>query len=435
VSHLNDSEIATGQIVASDLVLEYPVYSSVVSGRFVEIARSFLPFSRGKRKTVLNSISFEVKPGEGVGLVGVNGAGKTTLLKVISGLVSPSHGQVLVGGRVVALLAMGVGLRHHLTGRENIWFGGLLFGMSRREIAQVIDDVIAFADIGTAIDQPYFTYSTGMRSRLGFALATSAPGDIYILDETLATGDVRFVAKCYQRIRAIRDSGKTVLFVSHNLGEIARMTKRVLVLDEGVLRFDGDTNAGLEVYESIVHAKPQQGGESPAEEDLRPLAVGIGGLRAELRFVGSDGQEMTSFSPGERLKVELTLRSDADLGEAYVNLFIYDIESGAPVCYLSPGRWESLNQVGQVQKSVAVSTGVTFLRTDVTALVLGEGRYGVDVRVEPVDAATGLSREQSRTFRAVADLQVSYRNARFKGAGTALEVPVDSWQVSHSGLK
>lgn len=420
-----------GAISAKHLSLEYPIYSSVVGGRFAEVARSFLPFSSGKRKTVLNDISFEIAPGEGVGLVGVNGAGKTTLLKVISGLVGPTRGSVSVHGRVVALLAMGVGLRHHLTGRENIWFGGLLFGMSRAEIAEAIDDIVSFADLGTAIDQPYFTYSTGMRSRLGFALATSSPGDIYILDETLATGDIRFVAKCYQRIRSIRASGKTVIFVSHNMGEIARMTKRVLVLEQGSLVFDGDTNDGLQVYESIVHSGAKRAGEVLEVDEYQALSPGIGGISLSLSFRDAQGATTSIFSVGEPMQIALAVQSDVALGPSYLNLFVYDIETGTPVCYLSPDRWESLAEPGRVQQAVTITPGYLEVTGHLPALVLGEGRYGVDVRVEPVDPATGLSRDQTRTFRAVGDLTLRYQNARFKGAGTTLEVPMQPWQVTH----
>lgn len=424
-----DLEIPKGKIVAERLTLEYPIYSSVVGGRFTEVARSFLPFSGGKRKTVLDSISFEIEPGEGIGLVGVNGAGKTTLLKVISGLVGPTSGRVAVGGRIVALLAMGVGLRHHLTGRENIWFGGLLFGMTRQEIAGSIEEIIAFADLGSAIDQPYFTYSTGMRSRLGFALATSAPGDIYILDETLATGDIRFVAKCYQRIREIRDSGKTVLFVSHNLGEIARMTKRVLVLDKGSLKFDGPTSAGLQIYESIVHESSERLGNAQSNEDELLRAPGIAGISAEVKFLDSNGAHTTSFRVGDSMTVEIDLKSDIALGDSYLNLFVYELESGTPVCYIAPDRWESLGVEARVQRAILVAKGNYKLRTRIPELVLGEGKYGVDLRLEPVDAVTGLSREQTRTFRSVANLFVTYRNARFKGAGTVVEVPTKPWEV------
>lgn len=426
MSQKSSSDSPKGAVKVSKLTLEYPVYSSVVGGRFATVARSFLPFASGNRKKVLDDLSFEISPGEGVGLVGVNGAGKTSLLKVISGLVAPTKGHVQVGGRVVALLAMGVGLRHHLTGRENIWFGGLLFGMTRQEIAERLDDIIAFADIGSAIDQPYFTYSTGMRSRLGFALATSTPGDVYILDETLATGDVRFVAKCYQRIRSIRDSGRTVLFVSHNLGEIARMTKRVLVLDSGRLRFDGDSAAGLQVYESIVHAPRAADSDVAGLAQAEPLLDGIDGLRAQVTLL----PEQSVYAPGSPLEIEVRLESEKSLGNCYVNLFVYDIETGTPVCYLSPNRWESLNVPGQIQEATELRRGATTLRTRVPELVLGEGQYSIDVRVEPVAPETGLPIDQTRTFRAVADLFVTYQNHRFKGAGTALEMPVKQWQVA-----
>lgn len=186
-----------------------------------------------KEFSALKHVSFEVKKGETVGIIGRNGSGKSTLLQMICGTLNPSEGSIQVNGRVAALLELGAGFNPEFTGRENIFTNGALLGLSRDEIERKFDAILAFADIGIFIDQPVKTYSSGMFVRLAFAIAANLDPDVLIIDEALAVGDMAFQAKCMARIRDLMNKGTTVLFVSHDLGSVRNICQRVLWLKGG----------------------------------------------------------------------------------------------------------------------------------------------------------------------------------------------------------
>jgi lipopolysaccharide transport system ATP-binding protein len=184
----------------------------------------------------LRDVSFDVARGEVLGLVGRNGAGKSTLLQLVCGTLTPSSGQVLVNGRVSALLELGAGFNPEFTGRENAVLNGALHGLSRDEMSSRMDEIVAFADIGEFIEQPVKTYSSGMFMRLAFAVATSVEPDILIIDEALSVGDGQFARKSFDRIMALKDAGKTILFCSHSMHHIESICNRALWLEKGQVR-------------------------------------------------------------------------------------------------------------------------------------------------------------------------------------------------------
>jgi ABC-2 type transport system ATP-binding protein/lipopolysaccharide transport system ATP-binding protein len=197
----------------------------------------------------LQSVSFSVGRGESVGVIGHNGAGKSTLLKVLSGVLKPALGEVQVEGRVTPLLELGTGFDLELTGLENIYLNALLLGRTRREIDERVDKIVDFSGLEDFIRSPIRNYSSGMLARLGFSIATAWEPDILILDEVLAVGDAEFIARCEQRLKAFRDSGTTLLLVSHSADNIRRACDRVLWLESGQLRKDGPTEEVLALYE------------------------------------------------------------------------------------------------------------------------------------------------------------------------------------------
>jgi ABC-type polysaccharide/polyol phosphate transport system ATPase subunit len=190
--------------------------------------------------TALKDVSFEIKKGETIGIIGRNGSGKSTLLQLICGILKPTSGSVEVNGRISALLELGAGFNPEFTGRENVYFQGAVMGIPKEEMARRFDDIAAFADIGEFIDQPVRTYSSGMFVRLAFSLATAVEPDILVVDEALAVGDETFQRKCLERIEdLIKRQGRTVIFVSHNLRQMERICSRTILLEKGGVSADG----------------------------------------------------------------------------------------------------------------------------------------------------------------------------------------------------
>lgn len=191
------------------------------------------------RFLALDDLSFTVRQGESIGLMGLNGSGKSTLLKLISGVLRPDQGKVLARGRIAGLIEVSAGFHPQLSGRENIYLNGAILGMTPAEVEAKFDEIVDFAGIHRFLDTPVGRYSSGMFARLGFSVAASVDSDIFIIDEVLAVGDPPFKKKCIARIRAIRDEGRTIVFVSHNTTQVKRLCDRALVLEEGRLGFDG----------------------------------------------------------------------------------------------------------------------------------------------------------------------------------------------------
>lgn len=197
----------------------------------------------------LSGLNFEIRRGEVVGIIGRNGAGKSTLLKIISRITAPSEGAVYIRGSVSSMLEIGTGFHGELTGRENIYLNGAILGMRRSEIDEKIEDIIRFSECAEFIDTPVKRYSSGMYVKLAFAVASHLDSDILILDEVLAVGDAQFRQKCLEKIMQLaNESGKTVLYVSHNMTTVRQICDRVLVLEDGKLKFDGDTEDGIRAY-------------------------------------------------------------------------------------------------------------------------------------------------------------------------------------------
>jgi lipopolysaccharide transport system ATP-binding protein len=196
----------------------------------------------------LKDISFGIRPGERIGLLGRNGAGKSTLLKILSRTLEPSTGRIRIRGRIASLLEVGTGFHPELTGRENIYFNGAMLGMSKAEISRKFDEIVEFAEVEQFLDTPVKHYSSGMYVRLGFSVAAHIDPEILIVDEVLAVGDARFQKKCIGKMHEISEEGRTLLFVSHNMHSIMQLTQRALVLDRGQMVCDADTRDAVTKY-------------------------------------------------------------------------------------------------------------------------------------------------------------------------------------------
>lgn len=195
--------------------------------------------------SALDDVSFTVQQGESIGLMGLNGSGKSTLLKLVNGVMRPDRGSILTRGRIAGLIATGAGFHPQLTGRENVYLNAAILGMSERETNRKFDEIIDFASIGRFLDTPVGNYSSGMFARLGFAVAVHVDSDIFLADEVLAVGDRPFKKKCMEKMQEVRDSGRTLFYVSHAAASVRKMCDRVIVLEAGRVGFDGDVTEGI----------------------------------------------------------------------------------------------------------------------------------------------------------------------------------------------
>ncbi|MDO4321354.1 MAG: ABC transporter ATP-binding protein [Lachnospiraceae bacterium] len=214
----------------------------------------------------LRDLNFEVRRGETVGIIGTNGSGKSTVLKIITGVVSPTRGQVKVDGRISALLELGAGFNMEYSGLENVYLNGTMIGFTKEEIDSKLDDILNFADIGDFVYQPVKSYSSGMFVRLAFAVAINIDPDILIVDEALSVGDVFFQAKCYRKFEDFKRQGKTIVFVSHDLNSISRYCDRVILLNKGDILDEGEPKKIVDLYKKILVQRE----ETPEEEEQDP---------------------------------------------------------------------------------------------------------------------------------------------------------------------
>ena len=235
-----------GEIAVEDVARRF-----VVRARETQTLKELL-IARGRTGAqeiwALDGVSMQVEPGEAVGLIGRNGSGKSTLLRLVAGIIKPTRGQVAAGGRVGSLLELGAGFHPDFTGRENVFLNGSVQGLRRAEIRERFDEIVAFAELEHAIDRPVRTYSSGMYMRLGFAIAAFLDADILLLDEVFAVGDEAFQRKCFGRVAEFKQRGGTIVFVSHDAAAVERLCPRAVLLQDGLVAFDGPVHEALTRY-------------------------------------------------------------------------------------------------------------------------------------------------------------------------------------------
>ena len=227
-----------------------------------------------KRHYALNGVNLCIRKGETVGIIGTNGSGKSTILKIITGVLSPTSGQVKVDGRISALLELGAGFNQEYNGIENVYLNGTMMGFTDREIDAKLPDILEFADIGDYVNQPVKTYSSGMFVRLAFAVAINIEPEILIVDEALSVGDVFFQAKCYHKFEEFKKMGKTIVFVSHDLSVISKYCDRVFLLNKGTLLGEGSPKEMIDAYKRVLVGQYELPEENPGEEGQAALEEG-----------------------------------------------------------------------------------------------------------------------------------------------------------------
>jgi lipopolysaccharide transport system ATP-binding protein len=305
----------------------------------------------------VNDVSFELRRGECLGLIGHNGAGKTTLLKMLNGLLKPDSGRIEMSGRVGALIALGAGFNPILTGRENIYINGSVLGLSKKEIDLKIEEIVDFAELGEFIDMPVQNYSSGMTVRLGFAIATTLDPDILILDEVLAVGDASFRAKCYERIGRIQRTA-AVIFVSHSMDQISQVCSKVLTLKKGIGFLFADPRHGIEYYNNQSEIR------RTTQESMRHQSDVIKSFSCSLA--------PRNAAYGESVSLQMTLCSEEDVAQTCIRIIVYDTYN-RPICELN-----SLNS----DKVVSLCKGPNELLLEIGPMHLKKGQYFIGIWIQ-----------------------------------------------------
>lgn len=307
----------------------------------------------------LRDIDFEIKRGELVSIIGHNGAGKSTLLKILSRITEPTTGRIEIDGRVTSLLEVGTGFHPELTGRENVFLNGAILGMTRAEVRTRFDEIVAFAGVEKFIDTPVKRYSVGMYARLAFAVAAHLEAEILVIDEVLAVGDAEFQKRCLNRMSEVANSGRTVLFVSHNLAAVTALTKRAIVLRSGRLSYDGPVQEALAHYTSA-------GGTSAVEKNW-----GKGGdstiVSADL--LDEHGAPTDHFDSGTPLRIRVVVDTTGMPGMC-IELTFRD-ELGLPFAFYSTGLYNEVGLPTQVGRFSCV--------IELEPCHLASGQYSVDI--------------------------------------------------------
>lgn len=328
-----------------------------------------------KRSTVedfwaLNDVSFEVQPGEVVGIIGRNGAGKSTLLKVLSRITKPTKGRVEINGRVGSLLEVGTGFHPELTGRENIYLNGSILGMSRKEIDRKFDEIVAFAEVEKFLDTPVKRYSSGMYVRLAFAVAAHLEPEILIVDEVLAVGDQSFQKKCTQRMGEVSREGRTVLIVSHDIPMVSKLSRRIVWMNNGGIHRSGPPADIVGSY----YASSRDALKASAEIDLTAHSnrrVHSSRVLKRLRILDDRGNPTTAVPAGGRIVFEVDFEPSAVAFDYTIGIDFCDI-SGVPLGQIGTGSHSAL--------SVADCMGGRLL-CKIDSLPLVPGEYSIIVWV------------------------------------------------------
>lgn len=313
-----------GKITVNNVGKAYKQYPT----RWSRLAEWFLPGKRKRHKLkwVLENISFEVHPGEALGIIGINGAGKSTLLKMITGTTQPTTGKISLEGRVAAMLELGMGFHPDFTGRQNVIMSGQLLGFSLEEIYQLMPGIEEFAEIGAYIDQPVRVYSSGMQMRLAFSVATAVRPDILIVDEALSVGDAYFQHKSFNRIREFSRAGTTLLIVSHDKQSIQSICDKAILLNRGKLEMEGDPESVMDYYNALLADKQNQKIEQVelADGSIQTISGSGEATVKDIRILNQKGDSIEFIDVGEAVTLKITVVVNEDLPRLVLGYGIKD---------------------------------------------------------------------------------------------------------------
>ena len=328
--------------------------------------------NKGDRFMALNGVSFEVKKGEAVGIIGHNGAGKSTLLKLLCRVTAPTDGKISYNGRIASMLEVGTGFHPELTGRENVYMNGAILGMTKSEIDKKFDQIVEFAEMEKFVDTPVKRYSSGMYVKLAFSVAAHLDSEIMIMDEVLAVGDMAFQKKCLDKMRdAAKLEGRTVLYVSHNMNTIRQLCDRCIVLSKGKVIFDGNVEDAIEVYMG-------QGIETPPQVDLtqikRTQASLVDGVK--LKSISVLGSDMWKIKVGEKLRFSIDVEATEDITDIGYRSRLANVDGSSISVLLAPNLFSC--KKGE-KLTIPLEADVSQLvpgRYSLTPVLYGVNQYG-----------------------------------------------------------
>lgn len=365
-----------GTISVSNLGKAYKQYPT----RWARLAEWLIPLhpQRHTLKWVLQGINFTVNPGEAVGIIGINGAGKSTLLKMITGTTQPTTGSVRMTGRVAAMLELGMGFHPDFTGRQNAFMAGQLLGYSVEEIARLMPDIEAFAEIGDYIDQPVRVYSSGMQMRLAFSVATAHRPDILIVDEALSVGDAYFVHKSFARIKQFREEGTTLLLVSHDKGAIQSICDRAILLSAGHLLMEGEPEAVMDYYNALLAERKEGNIEQQLGENGRMQTVSGSGEVSinDIRLLSEQGEPIEMVQVGQAVKLRISFQTRSPVPEIVIGYMIKD-RLGQPI--FGTNTYHLKKQLFNVPADFTSTYDFKFSAN------LGPGTYSISTAVHTAD--------------------------------------------------
>lgn len=346
-----------------------------------------------EERKVLRGISFQVRRGEAIGLIGHNGCGKSTTLKLLTRIIYPDKGSITMKGRVSSLIELGAGFHPDMTGRENIYINASIFGLTRGEIDRRLGDIIAFSELGDAIDTPVRTYSSGMYMRLAFSVAINVDADILLIDEILAVGDAGFQAKCFNKLMDIKRSGTTIVIVSHSLGQIEQFCERSYWIDEGVIRMAG--------VPAEVHASYLEYMEASASlsEKLPSGATGSrwgnwAAIIDQVKLLNAKGEDVDSFQTSEKLTICMEYHLNSTIDRAVCGFGIYTMDG---LCVFSTNTALDRQQTKLKERGV--------ISCEIQKLELVPGEYKLDVALHDADGIDFDHRKDVRVIQVHSEQQ------------------------------
>lgn len=327
----------------------------------------------------LKNINIQIRKGEVIGIIGRNGAGKSTLLKILAGTLDKTSGVIKINGKVSAILELGSGFHPEYTGRENIYNGGMILGMGKKEIERKIDSIIGFSELEDFIDRPFKTYSDGMKTRLAFSVATSINPEVLIIDEALAAGDSFFINKCIQKMINLCQSGATVLLVSHNTFLLQRLCNRIILLEKGKIKLDGDAVSVIQEYDYDVLREVNKKLKIDNRKTDGKKIWGCGPLSiTKVQIMDSQNKEIYSFKQGEMFKIKVSYDTPKDIKNSAIHLLITRSD-GVPITSYFSAEEELYHK--EVNFHPLRKNG--FFEIKIPTLQLGDGDYFITVGIFP----------------------------------------------------